>query len=384
MYCFIYLLPYIANLTAGIINTALVMEAALGYNASPAFISAIAACYAFGMMITALILSKVKISEKTYSKIIYIEPFLQIIIALLIFAYLPLNFTLLYSFLYGIATTLFFVPFQAVLGNATKRLPIRISGGLYILSWTLGLASGPVITGFIFNINLKIGYIIVVIMSVVMFILYYASKHIDFEKSSKIKESLKTKDINIVSTSRYKVYIGWLTFFIGALLLNTLRFMFVDYGIRINLAKSHIGILVGVLTAFIGIGAIISAFKFFKLERKRIFSLVAILGAISLVLISYTRSFYIFLIIFIILGVVTGFAYYCGVYYSMSNYENAGSNVAINESLSGIAGLLGPFAVGFLASRFGYAYGFLFLTFLVLVFLFSAVFIMHRFKSRRV
>lgn len=364
------------NLTAGIINTALVMEASSVYKASPAFISLVASAYALGMTATAFTLSKIRLSDKTYSTMLYIEPFIQIILSILIYLYMPLNFTILYSFLYGVTTMTFFVPFQAILGKATNRFSLRISGGLFILSWTLGLATGPVIIGFIFNISIKIGYIIVIIISLLIFIFYYISKHIDMNKPNyKIKN-----DENNTVTARYKVYIGWLTFFIGALLLNTLRFMFIDYGIRINLTKSHIGILIGVLTCFVGIGALMSALNFIKLERKRIFSTVAVVGALGLFFIAIVKSFYIFLIIFIALGIVTGFSYYCGVYYAMSDYKNAGKNVAINETLSGIAGFLGPFVVGFLASGYGYTYGFLFLMSLVLIFLFSAVYIMHRSK----
>ena len=375
MIILIYSMPFLIYLCSSIFSTVLVINASK-MGATPFFISMLGVSYGMGMMITAGIFSKIKIPKKYYTNLIYIEAVMQMIISALCLIFMPMEMSVFYSFLYGCSTTIFFVCFQSSLDIVSKDMPIRLSGALFIFSWSLGFAVGPSITGLIYDINYKIGFYIVIAMSFIIFIFFYLSRHLRF-KANRIKKF----DEPFMKAPRYKVYIGWLIIFVGALVLHTLRFMFLDYGIKeAGLSESKAAMLVGSLSAFMAIGALFSAFYLRSLETKRVFTVVGLLTPAALTLILITKNFWIFLIAFVFLGFVSGFGYFFGLYYALADQENSTANVAVNEALTGIAALIIPFAVGYLASNFSYFIAFLFMMIVSLICYSIAIYIMWQKK----
>lgn len=361
MIILIYSLPFILYLCSGIFSTVLVIN--LSYSgASAFFISLLAVFYGMGMMVCAGIFSKLKISKKFYPKLLYIEACMQAIISFLCIFFMNWQIALLYSFFYGANVTIFFVCFQSLLDSISKDLPIRISVGLFIFSWTFGLAIGPIISGLIYELNPNIGFIIVILMSILMFILFYMSRHLHLKNNKHKWEEAFTR------APRYKVYIGWLILFVGASVLHTLRFMFIDYGIKeIGLSKELASFLSGSLAGFMAIGSLISAFYIKFLERKRVFTIIGLLTPIALSIILITNNSYLLLMSFLFLGLVSGFGYFFGLYYALADQENSSSNVAVNEALTGIAALIMPFIFGYIASNLSYFMAFLFMMIISLI-----------------
>mgnify|MGYP004562169401 FL=1 len=361
MIILIYSLPFILYLCSGIFSTVLVIN--LSYSGESAFfISLLAVFYGMGMMVCAGIFSKLKISKKFYPKLLYIEACMQAIISFLCIFFMNWQIALLYSFFYGANVTIFFVCFQSLLDSISKDLPIRISVGLFIFSWTFGLAIGPIISGLIYELNPNIGFIIVILMSILMFILFYMSRHLHFKNNKHKWEE------PFMRAPRYKVYIGWLIIFVGAAVLHTLRFMFIDYGIKeLELSKASASLLSGSLSGFMALGSLISAFHIKFLERKRVFTIIGLLTPIALSIILITDNFYLLLISFLFLGFVSGFGYFFGLYYALADQENSTSNVAINETLTGTAALIMPFIFGYIASNLSYFMAFLFMMIISLI-----------------
>ncbi|TXJ37618.1 MFS transporter [Brachyspira aalborgi] len=374
MIILIYSLPFILYLCSGIFSTVLVIN--LSYSgASAFFISLLAVFYGMGMMVCAGIFSKLKISKKFYPKLLYIEACMQAIISFLCIFFMNWQIALLYSFFYGANVTIFFVCFQSLLDSISKDLPIRISVGLFIFSWTFGLAIGPIISGLIYELNPNIGFIIVILMSILMFILFYMSRHLHLKNNKHKWEEAFTR------APRYKVYIGWLILFVGASVLHTLRFMFIDYGIKeIGLSKELASFLSGSLAGFMAIGSLISAFYIKFLEIKRVFTIIGLLTPIALSIILITNNSYLLLISFLFLGLVSGFGYFFGLYYALADQENSTSNVAVNEALTGIAALIMPFIFGYIASNLSYFMAFLFMMIISLICYTIAIYIMWQKK----
>ena len=370
----VYSMPFLLYLCSGIFSTVLVINLSeIGANAF--FISLLAVFYGMGMMVCAGTFSRLKISKKFYPKLLYIESCMQAIISFLCILLINRQIALFYSFLYGVSTTIFFVCFQSLLDSVSKDLPIRISSGIFIFSWTLGLAVGPIISGLIYELNPNIGFIIVILISILMFILFYMSRHLHFKNSKHKWEE------PFMRAPRYKVYIGWLIIFVGASVLHTLRFMFIDYGIKeLGLSKSSASVLSGSLAGFMALGSLISAFYIKFLERKRVFTIIGLLTPIALSIILITDNFYLLLISFLFLGFVSGFGYFFGLYYALADQENSISNVAINETLTGIAALIMPFIFGYFASNYSYFIAFLFMMVVSLICYSIAIYIMWQKK----
>ena len=370
----VYSMPFLLYLCSGIFSTVLVINLSeIGANAF--FVSLLAVFYGMGMMICAGTFSRLKIPKKFYPKLLYIESCMQAIISLLCILLMNRQIALFYSFLYGVSTTIFFVCFQSLLDSVSKDLPIRISSGLFIFSWTLGLAIGPIISGLIYELNPNIGFVIVILISILMFILFYMSRHLHFKNNKHKWEE------PFMRAPRYKVYIGWLIIFVGAAVLHTLRFMFIDYGIKeLELSKASASLLSGSLSGFMALGSLISAFHIKFLERKRVFTIIGLLTPIALSIILITDNFYLLLISFLFLGFVSGFGYFFGLYYALADQENSTSNVAINETLTGTAALIMPFIFGYFASNYSYFIAFLFMMIISLICYSIAIYIMWQKK----
>ncbi|MBW5398657.1 MFS transporter [Brachyspira pilosicoli] len=374
MILLVYSMPFLVYLCSSIFSTVLVINSS-EMGASAFFISLLAVFYGMGMMVSASTFSKFKIPKRIYPKLLYIQSCIQALLSILCVIYLNNELSLLYSFLYGSNTTIFFVCFQSLLDSVSKDLPVRISSGLFIFSWTLGLSVGPIVTGFVYNFSSDIGFFIVIAMSVLMFILFYLSRHLHFKpKRHKWEEPF-------MRAPRYKVYIGWLIIFVGALVLHTLRFMFLDYGIKeVGLQKSSATFLVGVLSGVMSLGALFSAFYFRILERKRVFTVVGLLTPIALTLLLISNNFWVFFVSFVFLGFVSGFGYFFGLYYALADQERDSANVAVNEALTGVAALVIPFIVGYLASNFSYFIAFLFMMIISLICYSIAIYLMWQRK----
>lgn len=378
MILLVYSMPFLVYLCSSIFSTVLVINSS-ETGASAFFISLLAVFYGMGMMFSASTFSKFKIPKRIYPKLLYIQSCIQAVLSILCIIYLNNELSLLYSFLYGANTTIFFVCFQSLLDSVSKDLPVRISSGLFIFSWTLGLSVGPIVTGFVYNFSSDIGFFIVIVMSVLMFILFYLSRHLHFKpKRHKWEEPF-------MRAPRYKVYIGWLIIFVGALVLHTLRFMFLDYGIKeVGLPKSSATFLVGVLSGVMSLGALFSAFYFRILERKRVFTVVGLLTPIALTLLLISNNFWVFFVSFVFLGFVSGFGYFFGLYYALADQERDSANVAVNEALTGVAALVIPFIVGYLASNFSYFIAFLFMMIISLICYSIAIYLMWQRKRTAV
>ena len=374
MILLVYSMPFLVYLCSSIFSTVLVINSS-EMGASAFFISLLAVFYGMGMMVSASTFSKFKIPKRIYPKLLYIQSCIQALLSILCVIYLNNELSLLYSFLYGSNTTIFFVCFQSLLDSVSKDLPVRISSGLFIFSWTLGLSVGPIVTGFVYNFSSDIGFFFFLSMSVLMFILFYLSRHLHFKpKRHKWEEPF-------MRAPRYKVYIGWLIIFVGALVLHTLRFMFLDYGIKeVGLPKSSATFLVGVLSGVMSLGALFSAFYFRILERKRVFTVVGLLTPIALTLLLISNNFWVFFVSFVFLGFVSGFGYFFGLYYALADQERDSANVAVNEALTGVAALVIPFIVGYLASNFSYFIAFLFMMIISLICYSIAIYLMWQRK----
>lgn len=374
MILLVYSMPFLVYLCSSIFSTVLVINSS-EMGASAFFISLLAVFYGMGMMFSASTFSKFKIPKRIYPRLLYIQSCMQAVLSILCIIYLNNELSLLYSFLYGANTTIFFVCFQSLLDSVSKDLPVRISSGLFIFSWTLGLSVGPIVTGFVYNFNSSINFLIVIVMSVLMFILFYLSRHLHFKpKRHKWEEPF-------MRAPRYKVYIGWLIIFVGALVLHTLRFMFLDYGIKeVGLSNSKATFLVGVLSGVMSLGSLFSSFYLRILEKKRVFTLVGLLTPIALTLLLISNNFWVFFVSFIFLGFVSGFGYFFGLYYALADQERDSANVAVNEALTGVAALVIPFIVGYLASNFSYFIAFLFMMIISLICYSIAIYLMWQRK----
>ena len=112
----VYSMPFLIYLCSSIFSTVLVINASTS-GANPFFISLLGVSYGMGMMVSAGTFSKFKIPKAIYPRLLYLQACIQVVISILCLLYLPNEMALLYSFLFGSNTTVFFVCFQSLIDS---------------------------------------------------------------------------------------------------------------------------------------------------------------------------------------------------------------------------------------------------------------------------
>lgn len=338
-----YIIPYLADLSVGFFATVFVMTAK-SMNLSPVTISFIATSYGIVYFLTSMLLSRHHFQKKIYYKMIYASMIIIIAISSFAYFYLTLSFIYVYSIIQAFAMSLFFISFQTVIENIYSKFTLRISSAIFILSWCAGLASGPFITGAIFEINVRLAYIALIIISII--IIGTISFILRFQKQSETKTEQEK-----IKIPRYRVYIGRITLFAASFSMATIRYMFVDHGINIGFTHFQVGVLIGIFILCAGIGAFLCGIFLKHIERRRFFIVMSVILPIPLLSISINKNFHALALSFIITGLILGTGYLFGLYYASSDSEKSGKNIAMNETLVGFCIIFAPLINGFISEK---------------------------------
>ena len=112
-------------------------------------------------------------------------------------------------------------------------------------------------------------------------------------------------------------------------------------------------------------------------HRFRFIAALQIAAAAAFWLLGHTASLAVMAGAFMVIGGLSGAAFFSGSYYSMGNYARRRQRSAINEVAVGAGSFVGPIAVGFLAERQGVSTPFLYIPAAVAVVLVLQYYLIH-------
>lgn len=243
--------------------------------------------------------------------------------------------------LLGISGAFFFNSFQGFIRGESPPGGLMRTIGFYTLSWSMGISFGFISSGCLY----RYGVITLLLLStaLTLFMLIIIVKHkrrplTDTSSEEHVEEGpCNTRAIN----ARY-VWIGWLMIFTAMFVQKPIMSFFP----AISAAAGITPLLASLpLFSHLFIQAL-SGFEMRKLPRllyRRSFLMITHLLAAVLFFVVWQRpTLPVCFLVFSLLGVYSGFAYFSCVYYS-SNSGNRALNVGINEFLVGLAALAGLF-----------------------------------------
>lgn len=259
----------------------------------------------------------------------------------------------------GVATTLFYTPFQVIMDALEKNVSglraLMRSTSFYTFSWSIGLAVGPIAAAGIWKLFETAGdgwkycyyfciFLNLVITIITMMLYFYIKKQdktvsiAEDNSSNQQEEELSLPDFSMD---------GWAIGVCGYLTVYILRSLLPFRGEVIGFSTAQQGILIGMI-AFMQAVTALCLYKSKKWMYKPFPVLVPVIGGlIGMGLAGTATNFYILVFAMFIYGIFSGVFAWLMIYHAIAIVSKRAKYVSVNETIVGLGGIISPLAGGF-------------------------------------
>ncbi|NLB54787.1 MAG: MFS transporter [Lentisphaerae bacterium] len=379
----IYLFPAMIDILVGANLFVVSVRIALS-QAGPVAVTLVVTLNATAYMLGSQVMGRL-VTEKNAGKIIMISCSFAGLVSLL-YVFIPgLKLVYLLVMMQAFVSAGFFVPFQVFMKvvESGKNQGIIKSTALYTLSWSGGLALGPLVAGYlweatswewVFVLNALLAFLTV---AGVFFIDKYfvnQKRATDADKNTATTAGPYSKMPNLV-------WVSWIFCSISYLVWMGTRSFFPSLGEYVKMPKSNQG---EVLSLLLGAQAI-TGFCFYR-SRTWMYEVLpmlcfGILGVLGVACFLMPNSVLWYYLGALLLGIYAGAFFFYFVFHAISHPTKSAKYVAVNESVNGVAGFIGPLLAGLLASNISYKAPYYFGASVIAVAIVVQAFIHRRYRS---
>lgn len=276
----------------------------------------------------------------------------------------------------GIATALFFLPFQVFMKavDGANNKPLTYSTGLYTFAWSMGFAVGPFISGILMelgtstpgggNTGWKYACYFAAGVSALTGMVIFFLRNITRSRPLPITEYKIEPAPAPVDYSNMPdlAWLGWISAGVGVIVITFVRAVFPVRGeTSLHLTQSFLGVLfflVSLAQALTGLALCRGRFWMYRASSVAAFG---ILGIVGILFFGFSQNHLMLCIGALLFGVYSGSFFFYLVFHALVHPQRSSQYVAINETSVGICSMLGAMLGGYLADRFGfgvlYAFG---------------------------
>jgi len=277
------------------------------------------------------------------------------------------NFIGMFVLVFGMAisTAFFFTAFQIFMkqvehGHGGAPNLVR-STSLYTLSWSLGIAAGPFIAGFIYEYFgwewcFRLDVILALATGCGVWMLKHHAGHqpvCEISDTDNRSRQAPAPLFDKYSSLPDLAWLGWICAGVGCAAVQIIFATFPEQGRRFAIPTEQQGMVIATMytvQAFVGLGLFFSR-RWMYLPLKPV--LFGLFGIAGLVLMGLGNSVWCFFLAAGCVGVYSGSFSFYFVFHSLVHPQNAPRNISINEAIVGIAGVFGPIAAGQIGHYFG-------------------------------
>jgi DHA1 family quinolone resistance protein-like MFS transporter len=270
----------------------------------------------------------------------------------------------------GIATALFFLPFQVFMKavDGANNKPLTYSTGLYTFAWSMGFAIGPFVSGLLMelgtttpdgaNSGWKYACYFASVMSALTGLAIFFLRN--FVQSPQVNTARLTPlppESKPVDYSRQPdlAWLGWISAGVGVIVLTFIRAVFPVRGETfLHLTQSFQGLLFFLLSAAQGLTGLALCRSRFWMYRPAAIAVFCALGMVGMLILGFGQSPLLLCAGAIVFGIYAGSFFFYLVFHALVHPQRSSQYVAINESVVGICTMLGAMLGGLLADRFGF------------------------------
>lgn len=245
----------------------------------------------------------------------------------------------------------------------TKRM------GVFNISWSFGLAVGPLIGGFLYDLDYRLPFFAVFLMSAAAALLLYGVPsevpHVPEPETPPVAARERTALERLIGAAWIANALGWALVAVTRMIFpKRMDNLVADNALRLFFETTPPHWLTENAASLYGLLAFVLSFAscamYLLLGRTHAwhgrFGLMAALQLISgaaLWSLGHTHSFVLMALCFAILGVNCGLCFFAATYYCTANPEKKYRRLTINEGFVGLGGFLAPPAFGYLAEAYG-------------------------------
>jgi len=270
----------------------------------------------------------------------------------------------------GAAAALFFPPFQIFMKavDTAGEKPVTYSTGLYTFAWSAGFAVGPLVAGFLMETGhaaapgletggWRLAYAFAGSGALITALGIWVLKHLAHPGSAAPARAEAPRTVSMdYSRMPNLVWLGWIGAGVGVVVLSIIRAVFPAHAVNdLHLADSAQGALFFLLSlaqAVTGLALCRSRAWMYRPLPVVAFVLIGIAGATCFAFGTSVAVLYPAAVLF---GIYSGAFFFYLVFHALTHPVKSARYVAINESVVGVAGIVGPLFGGLLADRFGFA-----------------------------
>lgn len=274
-----------------------------------------------------------------------------IILSLVIFSssFIVLPFTkniplLLISYLLaGTSNAMFWPIIEAWIGDDVEGANLIRSIGAFNIAFSLGLAIGALISGYLKVLNITIPVAIALLLTVISLIFILSRPSHSPEKLRK----LSSEDDHDISERRDPVFlkIAWVANFINAGGTGALRFLFVELTILYGIGTGFYGVIISCLYFSMSIIFVIMRKAHFWQYRLYPLLISQVIGIIGFSLLGFFKSGYIFCAGLLLFGVAVSTSYFSSIFYGLDGHADKGTKSGLHETFQAM-GMVAAVLVG--------------------------------------
>ncbi len=275
------------------------------------------------------------------------------------FVFVP-SLTAIYAIMavFGVAAGLFFpayLVFTKDVANGVRR-SLHVSAAEYTLAWSLGLAAGPFIAGFLWR---TIGWQWVFALDALLAALTVTTTLLLVRRGHHAAGPARDHDVEGSARLPDLAKVGWLAAGTLLIALTAVRGLFPSAAVAREIPEAEQGIVLATIClGQVAVSFVLSRGGSWMYLRKPLAAAGAV-GVAGLALFGLAHSTVAYAGAAFLLGLCTGFVFVYVAFHAMVHPERAGTYIGINESIVGLTGILGPLAGGAIALATGPATAFL-------------------------
>jgi MFS family permease len=351
----VYLFPLLINIVAGgtFFITAYRLSKA-GVNST--LVGATLAAWAIPYAVSSLLVGKFT-HEKNAAKLVICGAFAIALdsLAFLIFDGLYMQF--LWLAVNGICFALYCTPFQVfsksleTTGRKTTLLTGAVhSASLYTASWSLGIAIGPFIFGFL---SYKTGFSLNALFGILIGISLWGIDRAARKKDAVTPVSA-TEDQPQENPQEEKmvfpdmVMVGWLLGLAVSISVTIARTMIPNRAVALDFSRTDAAMILCTLSVVQSLFAL-AMYRSRKWMYKVLpVAFLGVCGILAVMLFGLCTDRILFYAGAVIYGIFSGGSYYALVFHSLAHPTKSAKYVAVNEAVVGLSNIMAPTLAGYL------------------------------------
>lgn len=277
--------------------------------------------------------------------------------------YPGLNMQFVFMSILAVCTAFFFVSFQVFMKAAEEGEThgLTLSTALYTFSWSTGMATGPFVSGYIWDhFGWRYCYLVSVALSIgITFIILYLKAHI--KRNAVNKKKTPETEAAIAENNIYKdmpdlAWLGWIGAGVCCFSVSLLKGFFPNTSELVQLTKTQQGNIFALLSysqAVTGLLLFRSRFWMYNALPVSLYAISAIVGLLIFaggLFFVKDSAYHVFIIGSLFFGIYSGAFYFYFVFHSLVHPEKSAKYVSTNEVIVGFAGIAGPLLGGLIAT----------------------------------